>query len=520
MIEWTDLLSVGLISARLILSVVFMVAGGAKLIDLAGERQALIDFGVPHRIAPLLAIALPLTELTIAFALIPVSLAWFGAVGALSLLLLFVVAIGINLALGRKPDCHCFGQLRSAPAGWSTLARNAVLASAAGLLVWQGRIYDAPSLVSWFGDLTTAERVVLLGGLLGLAALAGEAALLVQILKQQGRILLRLDAWDASRAGNGIAVQSQAPIVGLPIGSPAPAFRLNGLDGKFLTLQDLLASAKPVLLLFTNPNCGPCQALLPAIGLWQQEHSAKLTIALISEGTAADNRAKIAEPGLSRVLLQQRREVAEIYQAWGTPSAVVIRPDGAIGSSLAQGADAIRAVVAQSMSETPMLRLAAVANGPDGNSARAPLVPAAKLGYPAPELKFADLNGKTVVLSAFRGRKILLLFWNPRCGFCQRMLSDLQSWDADPPIGAPTLVVVSAGTVEDGRAMGLRSAILLDPTGQAGGPLGANGTPMGIVIDARGQIASEVAAGAEAVFELAGTPRGAVVPGPPLLASR
>jgi peroxiredoxin/uncharacterized membrane protein YphA (DoxX/SURF4 family) len=506
MIAWTDPASIGLVLARLVLSAVFLVAGAAKLIDLAGERQALNDFGVPRRIASPLAIALLLTELIIAFALIPVSLTWFAAVGALSLLLLFVVAIGINLALGRKPDCHCFGQLHSAPAGWSTLARNAVLASAAGFLVWQGRIDPGPSLVSWAGDLTAAERVVLLGGVFGLTLLAGEAALLVQILKQQGRILLRLDALDARPAGSGSAVQSQVPIVGLPIGSPAPAFRLNGLDGKFITLEDLLASAKSVLLLFTNPNCGPCQALLPEVGHWQQEHSAKLTIALISEGTAADNRAKIAEPELSRVLLQQKREVADIYQAWGTPAAVVIRPDGAIGSPLAQGADAIRAVVVQSMSETPILRLPAVANGLDGNGHRAPLVPAGKLGYTAPELKFSDLNGKTVELSAFRGRRILLLFWNPHCGFCQRMLGDLQAWDADPPTGTPALVVVSAGTVEEGRAMGLRSTILLDPTGRAGGHLGANGTPMGILIDARGQIASEVAAGAQAVFELAVNP--------------
>jgi peroxiredoxin len=293
----------------------------------------------------------------------------------------------------------------------------------------------------------------------------------------------------------------------LPIGSAAPAFRLNGPDGKFVTLEDLLASAKPVLLLFTNPNCGPCQALLPEVRRWQQEHSAKVTIALISEGTAADNRAKIGQQGLSRVLIQQKREVAEIYQAWGTPAAVVIRQDGAIGSRVAQGADAIRAIVAQSVTATPMLRLAAAANGSDGNSHRAPLAPAAKLGDPAPELKFSDLNGKIIELSAFRGRNILLLFWNPRCGFCQRMLADLQDWDADSPTGAFTLVVVSAGTVEDGRAMGLRSTILLDPTGQAGGRFGANGTPMGIVIDARGQIASEVAAGAQAVFELGETLR-------------
>ncbi len=468
-----------------------------------GRATSANRFGVPHRIAPALAIALPLTELAIALALFPVSLVWFGAVGALILLLIFVLAIGVNLALGRKPDCHCFGQLNSAPAGWSTLMRNVVLACAAAFLVWQGKSNPGPSLVSWIGDSTASERVALLGGFLGLTLLAAQAALLIQILKQQGRILLHLDALDTKSAGSGTAVQS-APAAGLPVGSPAPDFRLNGLDREPLTLEGLLVSAKPVLLLFTNPSCGPCQALLPEIGRWQREHSAKLTIALVSEGTAADNHAKIVEQGLSRVLLQRKREVAEIYQAWGTPSAVVIRADGAIGSPLAQGADAIRAVVAQSVDAIPMMQMAAASNGPDGNRHPAGAAPAAKLGDPVPRLQLADLNGKTVGLSGFQGRSILLLFWNPRCGFCQRMLSNLQEWDANPPPGAPTLIIVSTGTVQDARAMDLRAPILLDPTGQVGSVFGANGTPMGILIDAKGQIASEVAASAQSVFELAG----------------
>lgn len=84
------------------------------------------------------------------------------------------------------------------------------------------------------------------------------------------------------------------------------------------------------------------------------------------------------------------------------------------------------------------------------------------------------------------------------------MLSDLQDWEADSLPGKPMLVVVSAGAAEDGRVMGLRSPVLLDPTGYAGSTFGANGTPMGILIDAKGRIASEVATGAQAVLELAG----------------
>ena len=46
--------------ARLLLAAVFLVAGIAKLADLAGSRQALRDFGVPARLANPFGVLLPL----------------------------------------------------------------------------------------------------------------------------------------------------------------------------------------------------------------------------------------------------------------------------------------------------------------------------------------------------------------------------------------------------------------------------------------------------------------------------
>src|SRR5215210_1298589 len=127
-----------LLIARLVLGSLFTLAGVAKLSDLKGSRKAIIDFGLPTGLASPLALLLPLAELGVAAALIPASSAWWGAMGALGLLLLFVVGISINLARGRRPDCHCFGQLHSAPAGWKTLARNGVLVVVAGFVFWAG----------------------------------------------------------------------------------------------------------------------------------------------------------------------------------------------------------------------------------------------------------------------------------------------------------------------------------------------------------------------------------------------
>jgi len=73
-----------------------------------------------------------------------------------------------------------------------------------------------------------------------------------------------------------------------------------------------------------------------------------------------------------------------------------------------------------------------------------------------------------------------------------------------PPKEAPKLLVVSTGAMEDNKAMELRSPIVLDQGGMSiGSKFGANGTPMAVLVDAEGKIASEVAAGAPAVLALA-----------------
>ena len=80
--------------------------------------------------------------------------------------------------------------------------------------------------------------------------------------------------------------------LGLPVGSEAPNFGLEDLRGKTLTLDSVSSSGKPVMLLFTDPGCGPCNALLPEVSRWQEQHQEKLTVALISRGDGEENGAK------------------------------------------------------------------------------------------------------------------------------------------------------------------------------------------------------------------------------------
>jgi len=98
----------------------------------------------------------------------------------------------------------------------------------------------------------------------------------------------------------------------------------------------------------------------------------------------------------------------------------------------------------------------------------------------------------------------LVVFWNPGGGFCEQMLPDLKAWEANPPEGAPKLLVVSTVTKEANRQMGLESPVVLDQQFAVGQSFGASGTQSGVLVDEEGNIASEVAVGAPAVLELAG----------------
>jgi thiol-disulfide isomerase/thioredoxin len=167
-----------------------------------------------------------------------------------------------------------------------------------------------------------------------------------------------------------------------------------------------------------------------------------------------------------------------MYQSIPTPSAVFIRADGTIGSRSALGAQAIRSLVTEATTRT--VPLAAAPNGNHPAPVRLP----SRVGQPAPVIELPDLSGEEVNLETFRGEWTLLLFWNPGCGFCQRMQDDLKAWEADPPAGAPRLVVISTGTVEANAEMGLRAPVLLDHGFATGRAFGAGGTPSAVLIDA------------------------------------
>jgi|HubBroStandDraft_6_1064221.scaffolds.fasta_scaffold186230_1 thiol-disulfide isomerase/thioredoxin len=502
-----------LLALRLVLAGVFAVAGGAKLADLEGSRRAVAGFGVPERLARPLGLLLPLLELAVAVALIPTDSARYGALGAAVLLLSFVAGISVALARGLEPDCHCFGQLRSAPVGWRALARNLALLAIAGFVAVAGWDDAGVSATRWVTDVGAAWVVAIAAALVIAALIGFQVWFCLQLLSQNGRVLARLHGLEAAVAqlsGESVPSSGPAPLGaglaggGLSVGAVAPGFSLPAVGGDEYSLEQLLSGERPLMLVFTDARCGPCDALMPYLARWQDDYAGRLGIALIASGDRERNVAKAAEHGIEPVLLQTEREVAESYGANGTPMAVVIGADGRIRSPTVAGAEAIGRLVAQATA--PALTVMQVPSG-NGHRHGAEAAPAPRvadappIGGPAPELVLSNLDGDRVALTDLYGERTVAIFWDPDCGFCQRMLDDLRALEGALPAGAPQLVLITSGDPERVREQGFRSQVLLDPDGDAMRAFAAGGTPMAVLIDER-RIGSPVAAGADAVFGL------------------
>ena len=499
-----------LLIARLFLASIFGIAGIAKAADLEGSRRTLIEFGVPKELATPLGWSLPFVEILVALALLPVTSAWWGAIAALALLLIFAIGIGVNLSRGQAPDCNCFGQLHSKPVSWSIFARNLLMAAVAALIISQGKQSPGLSAFSWLADLKTGEIASLALSLVAAGLMAVTVVYLRRLLKQQATVLERIEAMkkvideDYAEPAPVERADAAAPVEGLPVGAPAPSFALASITGEQVKLDDLLAYGKPVLLLFVSPNCFPCKSLFPVVRAWDRDYSEQLTIALLSKGTVKENQNRVAQYGAKHLLLQGDHAVSEDYQSKWTPAAVLINSEGRIATPVTYGDEAIRALVNHTVTTGAGLTVAKGSNGTIPHITVGSSL--FKVGEPAPRFSLPDLSNRVVSVEDLLGQDTLLVFWDSACRFSMAMSEDLRRWEENPPEGAPRLVIVASGKADDvkRKVKNFTSPILFDSEFDIAPMFGSNSTPSAVLIDGEGRIASSLAIGARNVLALAG----------------
>jgi thiol-disulfide isomerase/thioredoxin len=475
--------------ARLALAIVFATAAVGKFLDLNGSIEAVRNFGLSNRLARPVGLIVPCLEIAAAILLIPVASAFWGALLAAVLLLAFIGGVANTLRKGEAPDCHCFGVIHSEPIGPKTLIRNGVFLAASVLILFGG-LHPGSSVIGWLDGETGVVQVLAVLTALTIVAVAVLAWLVLHLLGQNGRLLLRLDELEARPvsvpATNGTATARQ----------PAPAFVGTGLIGDRISLESLRAPGKPILLFFSDPGCGPCNALMPEIGAWQTDLAETTTVAMVTRGSIDDARAKTKPIGLTRVIIESDRSISTAFGSPGTPSAVYIDRDGMVASPIAAGAEKIRSLVSQirSGSIQPSLAVAPAVQ----RSAPVGLQP----GEPAPDFSLRSKDDDPIGTAELSGSPHVLIFWNPGCGFCQRMMPDLHEWASEFGDRRIDLVLVTSGTPETAAGLDFAGQIAFDQSFATGRLFGASGTPSGILINSDGTIGSALAVGGPAIMEI------------------
>ena len=338
---------------------------------------------------------------------------------------------------------------------------------------------------------------VLLGALL--LAMVSLAWLLLQVLRQQGRLLLRVEALE--RHPGALETPAGDPARGgLPPATTFPPFRLPDLEGEEVGLEDFETR---VLLVHWSPECGFCREIAPDLGRLQTDlRRRKTELVLVSYGSPESNRALMETHGLRcPVLLQPDGGTVEGFARMGTPAAYLLDEKGRVAKPVAVGAREVPELAEQAAGRRT--RLASERPLSDSLIEREGL----KAGATAPAFELSDLSGRTVSLADRRGHRVLLVFSDPDCGPCDALLPHLARLERDHRKDGTAVVMVSRGEPGENRrkaeAAGVEFPVVLQSGWSLSKKYGIFATPVAFLVDEDGVIERDVSRGPGEIMALA-----------------
>jgi peroxiredoxin len=333
-----------------------------------------------------------------------------------------------------------------------------------------------------------------------------------QLLRQNGRILLRLEALEEQVAALAAAAAPPAPR-GLDPGSNAPDFELPDLSGTAVKLADW--RGRPLLLIFFNPTCGFCEQMADDLAVLSPDGSDGRPIpVVITTGALPGNREFMRTHGIRcPVLVQPGDTVSVRYQAAGTPMGYLIDEDGMIATPLTIGAEALLALAAVPVG-SPTKPPPTAALEPHGEPRKGKVNrglhtsrlrrDGLKAGTPAPPFRLPRLDGGELALEEFRGGKLLLVFSDPDCGPCAEVAPALEEFHRRA-YGVAVLMI-SRRDLEANRQkvadLGITFPVVLQRHWEVSLLYGMFATPIAYLIDESGVLASDVAVGVKPIRDL------------------
>jgi peroxiredoxin len=318
-----------------------------------------------------------------------------------------------------------------------------------------------------------------------------------QIVRQQGRILLRLDELEARHAAGTAA--SQVPE--FSVGAAFPGFTLPDLDGNMISLASY--RGKQALLIHWNPGCGFCEAIAPELARLEQDLlQNNIRLLFIAGADAKSNRALMRKCGLrAPVLLLDKGETPRPFQYTGTPVAYLLDAEGRVAQPFAEGADAVPALARNLIPHTRHL------SGEKALAESRIVRDGLKAGARAPDFSLKNIHGGLVSLDDYRGRRVLLVFTDPHCGPCDTIAAELAQLHRAHGHDGMAFVMVGRGDVEENRRkakrFGIEFPVLLQDQWKLSKQYGIFATPVAFLVGEHGVILENVAVGADAIRALA-----------------
>ena len=225
-----------------------------------------------------------------------------------------------------------------------------------------------------------------------------------QLIKQQGRLLLRLDRVEAQLLDPDRRVRPRPQPKGLDPGEALPSFRLPGSDSREYGREDF--KGKSLLLINWHPGCGYCAGIAPELAKLQDLLKKQNTEMVFLAGGSLDaNLAFSKKHGLKGTILLANQET-KLFKNFGTPVAYLVDAEGKVAKPLAIGAQ-----------QVPVLaREAAGVGGQEHRDTRPSLLQA---GSRAPQFRLRDLANQIISSSDFLGKRLLLVLSDPDCQACE-----------------------------------------------------------------------------------------------------
>jgi hypothetical protein len=321
------------LAGRLAVAGAFAWAAVGKLADLANLRATLYLSRLTRPWVPQLVVLLPATELALAGALFGAGAGWVAALAAALLLVAFVAYLALDPSAAQ--GCHCFGG-RPATSRRAGIVRDLLLLGALLPALVRG-----PGAGRWgvpvsAATLAAAGAVVVIGAVL-------------LIGRQRGPV--------GGRRRSGVP-----PVPTPVVRQQAPAFDVRALDGTRLLLAELAERPGGVLLIFTEPGCAQCEALLPDL---TARAEAVVLAAVEGEDDVADTVDVVgwaAAHGLApeRTGVDVGGAIADAYRVPGVPAACRVDAAGLLVDAMGHparrpvvGPEAVRALAQGSQPPSP-----------------------------------------------------------------------------------------------------------------------------------------------------------------------